>query len=52
MVLRGGALTHHCWHANLKVFGDVLNVGLSEAHSAWQQEAEEEKWDEERLANL
>lgn len=48
MVLGGRALTHHCWHANLKVFGDVLNVGLGEAHSAWQQEAEEEKCDEEK----
>ena len=30
-------LTHHRGHLNLKVFGDVLYVGLSEAHSAWQQ---------------
>lgn len=36
-VLRGWALTHHCGHANLKVFGDILDVGLSEAHSTCQQ---------------
>lgn len=32
-VLRGWALTHHCGHVNVKVFGDILYVGLSEAHS-------------------
>lgn len=48
MVLRGGALAHRCWHANLKVFGDVLYVGLCEAHSACQHEAEKEKCDEEK----
>lgn len=52
MVLRRGALAHHCWHANLKVFGDVLDVGLGKAHSAWQQEAEEQKCDEEQRANI
>lgn len=36
-VLWRWTLTHHRGHLNLKVFGDVLYVGLSEAHSAWQQ---------------
>lgn len=52
MALRGGALAHHCRHANLKVFGDVLYVGLCEAHPACQHEAEKEKCDEEKLASM
>lgn len=43
LFLRGGALAHHCWHANLKVFGDVLYVGLGEADSACQRKEEKKK---------
>lgn len=32
-ILRRWALPHHCGRVNLKVFRDILYVGLGEAHS-------------------
>lgn len=36
-VLWRWALTHHRGHVNVKVFGDILYVGLGEAHSTYNR---------------